>query len=512
MKNKKQMVLNLFFSAFAFAVGPGINMVMYPYIIKHVGVEAFGFAALAVSFTGYAQLAMVAIHSMAGRFMTVELHEGDVECANKYFNSVLITNITMAVLMLLAAVACIAYLEHIVRIPEKIIYDVKTLFAFVFAGFIVSILGNVFGIGLFASNRIDMASVRDIFGSIIRGGILFVLFFFFKPNIYYLGAATFVMNLFVFASDIVFTKTLLPSIKINWKFDLKSVFEIASSGAWNLLGRLSGILSQGIDLLIANIFVSPAAMGIISVSKTLPVMLINITGMFTGVFAPQLTISYAQKDFEDIKKQVFFSTKMLAMITGIPVAIITIYSADFYALWVPGQDARLLHILTVITIINLVITGPFGIFNNIFNAVNKIKLTSIVSFIQSIISAGIVIGSLYLIKEENSRMFIIVGVSSVMAILLHLTFLPVYAAKCLGFKWHTFFPLMFRNVVSFLILAAGLAGLRSLFIPDTWPILIGMCAAASAAGLMLYYLIIFSGYERKRIAELIMSRIIKENA
>ncbi|MBN2754703.1 MAG: oligosaccharide flippase family protein [Candidatus Goldbacteria bacterium] len=502
MKNKKQLFLNLVFSAFSFVVGPGINFIIYPYIIMHLGVEAFGFAALAASFVGYAQLATVAIHSMAGRFITVKLHEGDVEGANRYFNSVLITNFLMGFILFIVLFICVIYLERIVRVPEAIISDVKYLFSFTFAGFIVSVLTNTFGVGLFASNRLDIASVRDTAGSVIRGIILFLLFYFLKPQVFYLGIGTFIMTLWVSLSSIYFTKRMIPEISINWKFEFKAVIEIASAGAWNLLSRLSGILAQGIDLLIANLFISPAAMGVISVSKTLPVMLINITGMFTGVFAPQLTISYAKKDYEDIKKQVFFSIKMLGMITGIPVAIITIYSGDFYRLWVPGQDAVLLQILTVIAIINLVISGPFGVFYNIFTAVNKIKTASIVAFIQSIISFITVISLLYVFKDENTRMIMIVSVSSAFSLLLNLTFQPVYAANCLNFKWNTFYPLMLRNIISYIVFTAGLAGLRYLYVPNQWVSLILLCVLFCILGLILYYNIIFTKGEKERIVEL----------
>ena len=163
----------------------------------------------------------------------------------------------------------------------------------------------------------------------------------------------------------------------------------------------------------------------------------------------------------------------------------------------PNQDAGLLHILTIVTIINLVIAGPFGVFNNVFSALNKIKTASIVGFLQSIISAFIVIGSLYLIKEENTRMFLIVGVSSVMTMLLHLTFQPVYAAKCLNYEWNTFYSLVFKNMAAFIIFTAVLYIFRIIYKPVFWISFLSVCAAASFAGVIFYYMFVFAKWKER---------------
>jgi len=510
MKNKKQLAINLIASSVAFVVGPCINLILYPFIIKNIGVEAFGFAGLAVSFIGYAQLATVAINSMAGRFITVKIHENDYESANRYFNSVLITNIFVAIFLFVSSVFCIIYLENLVKIPAEIIIDVKVLFSFIFAGFLINAIDNTFGVGVFATNRLDISSVRDIITGVIRGALLFLMYYFFQPRVAYLGIATFTVTVIVFITNVIFTKTLLPEIKISGKFDLKAVLEIASSGVWNLFTRLGAIMGQGIDLLIANLFISPTAMGVLSVSKTIPVLIMSVLGMFNGVFAPQITISYAQKDFEDIKKQLNFSIKMLGIITGVPVAVITAFGADFYRLWVPGQDAQLLYRLTMISIITIIFSGPLGVMGNIYTVVNKIKTVSIVIFFENLLSAAVVLTAMFLIKDERIGIFIIVGVSSLLTILLNLTFIPIYAAKCLDFKWHTFYPIILRNFISYALLSVILISAGVYFYADTWLKFISACTLAGLIGVVMNYFILFSKNERFKFKELIMKKLKKE--
>ena len=509
MKNKRQLAINLIASFVAFIVGPCINLILYPYIIKNIGVEAFGFAGLAVSFIGYAQLATVAINSMAGRFITVKIHENDYESANRYFNSVLITNILVAIFLLVTSIFCIIYLEKLVKIPQNILTDVKVLFSFIFAGFLINAVDNTFGVGVFATNRLDISSVRDIITGLLRGALLFFMYYFFQPRVSYLGIATFTVTFLVFITNIFFTKKLLPEIKITGKFDLKAVLEIASSGVWNLFTRLGGIMGQGIDLLIANLFISPTAMGVLSVSKTIPILMISMLGMFNGVFAPQITISYAVKDFDDIKKQLNFSIKMLGMLTVVPIAIFTAFGTDFYRLWVSGQDAVLLYKLTMISIIGIIFSGPMGVMGNVFTAVNRIKIVSIVTFFENMFSIVIVLTVMNFIKGQESGIYIIVGVNSFLFMLLNIIFIPIYAAKCLNFKWHTFYPLLIKNTIVYIVLSVMLIIFSSYYKVDTWSKFAVSCIFSGVAGFGLGFFVMFGREEKNKITELVKKQFIR---
>ena len=99
MNNKKQLAINMIAQVSSFVVSFFISFFVTPYIIQQIGVEAYGFVGLANEFVGYAQLITIALNSMAARFITIKLHEGDDESANKYFNSVLLANGVVSVVL-----------------------------------------------------------------------------------------------------------------------------------------------------------------------------------------------------------------------------------------------------------------------------------------------------------------------------------------------------------------------------------------------------------------------------
>lgn len=65
-----------------------------------------------------------------------------------------------------------------------------------------------------------------------------------------------------------YMKKLTPWVKIERRlFSLSAVKELVGVGIWNSVNQLSQLLLTGFDLLIANVFIGSAEMGILSIAK-----------------------------------------------------------------------------------------------------------------------------------------------------------------------------------------------------------------------------------------------------
>ena len=91
----KQLIINMTANILSFAINLGINFIFTPYLIRTIGKEAYSFFPLANNFIGYVEIISVALNSMASRFITIKIHEKNINDANKYFNSVLTSNIVL---------------------------------------------------------------------------------------------------------------------------------------------------------------------------------------------------------------------------------------------------------------------------------------------------------------------------------------------------------------------------------------------------------------------------------
>ena len=207
-----------------FVVMMGISFLLTPFIVEHVGSEAYGFVGLANNFVSYAQVITVALNSMASRFITIKITENDVEGSNRYFTSVVIANIMTALVLSVPSALIILNLNKIVNVSEAILIDVQWLWAFIFLNFLVSIISSTYSVATFVRNKLYLSSLQGIISNILRVAVLIAAFSFFVPSVWYVGLAAFVATIYVYFWNVYYTRKLTPDIKVRKRyFDVKVI-------------------------------------------------------------------------------------------------------------------------------------------------------------------------------------------------------------------------------------------------------------------------------------------------
>lgn len=451
--NSKRLLINISANIISFLVSMGINFLLTPYIVKTVGKEAYGFVGLANNFVSYAQLITLALNALAIRFITIKIHENDIEEANRYFSSVTIANIVTSLLMILPAILTVLYMDKIVKVPVDILIDVQALWALVFLNFLIGIITSTYDVVTFASNRLDLSALRSIEANILRVLVLIALFGLFKPNVWYLGLSAIVCTLFIFVTNLYYKKVLLPTLKIKYiYFDFGIIKELLSSGVWSVVTKLGQILSDGLDLLISNLFIDASAMGVLAIAKTVPTAISSLLITISGVFSPQITIYYAQKDKNKLIHEIKKSMKISGMFTSIAMSGMIVLGYSFYSLWVPGENIMYIQVLSIITVLSVIVSGVVNTLFSVFTVVNKLKVNSYVILGQGIVNAILVF---ILLKTTNLGLIAVAGISSITSTIRNLTFVPMYSAKCLDVSRKTFYPTILNYIISTFVVTVG---------------------------------------------------------
>ncbi len=497
MKNKKQFAINMFAQLLSFAVSMGVSFFVTPYIVNNVGEEAYGFVSLGNNFVGYAQIMTIALTSMTGRFLAMKLYSNDEEGFNKTFTSVVFANVAMSLILLLPSIFVIAFLENIVDISKNLVPTVQLLWGFIFLNFYLSIILGTFGNAAYLKNRLDLSSRVKIISDLLRAVLLGGLFFVFGPKLWFIGLASVVCTIYTYWKHIQFTKKLLPQLHISKKyFDFYSIKEIVMSGIWTSITRLSQILESGLDLLVTNLLIDSSHMGILSIAKTVPNFIVTFITAVADVFCPQILISYAKGEIEEVVRTVKLSMKVNSITSSIPNAILIVFGSSFFALWVPGQNAKMLQILSILTVINTCLSGPLQSIYYLFGVTNKVRTSS-----KAMIVFGVVSFSLtYLtVRVTNLGVYAVAGVSTLCSICLSLVFhLPV-GARIIGQKWWTFFPEAFNCVLNLIVVCIiGKIVSRGITV-NSWITLIIAAGITAAIGGILCLFITTNKNERAAV-------------
>jgi len=507
MGQNKQLFMNLLSSIIAFTVSMGISFILTPYIIRNIGVEANGFVLLGSNIINYVSLVTIALNSMSGRYITIEIHKGNWVLANKFFNSVFYSNLIVSAFLLIPAMGTLFYLETFLNIPSEILVDVRILFIFLFANFLISIAMSTFNVATFATNRLYLNSMRTIEANIIKALLLLILFTFFDPSISFLGFSTFIVLLYTSFFDAYYTKKFLPQIQIKKKyFDLSLIKELIAAGIWNTITRVGKLLLDGVDLLLANLFIDATAMGILGLSKNVPNLIYSLMGVIGGVFMPDFTKLFAQENNEQLLISIKRSMKLLGIVVSIPMAVLIAFGYEFFSLWVPSQNAQLLQILSIINVFTIVISGPMNGIYGIFTVTNKLKANAYVLLITGIVNIIIVFA---LLHYTNLGIFAITGVSTFFGILRNLIFTAPYGAKCLGLTWTTFYPEIMKSVFSTAVIT-GIGFVFGFFLSiNSWLMLFIAAVLTCLVGLFVTFLLLLNREERFFIKNIVFKGLRK---
>ena len=493
----QMLVINMAASAITYLVTFGISFFLSPYIVRTVGVEAYGFVGLANNFISYASLATVALNALSGRFITIRLYEKDIDGANKYFTSVFFANLAIGLIILLVETVVWLRLDRLIHVPAHIFWDVKILFGALFLNCIVSTVGSVFSVATFATNKLYLSSLRTLESSLIRAAILVLLFLIAAPHVWYLGVTSLITGAYCLLFNIRYTHILTPELRIRKKyFDFGAVKELITSGVWNLIIRLGQILLDGLDLLITNLFIDVSSMGILSLAKTVPAIIQSIISSMIGVFSPNFTILYAENRLEDLIRALKQSMKIMGVMANVPIIVLVVCGQDFFRLWQPTQNAQQLQVLSILTVCGFVVSGGINCAYSIFTVVNRLKVNALAVSIGGLFS---IIVTFLVVKYTYLGVYAVAGVSSIISVLRNLVVTVPYVAKCLNLKWSFFFPDVIRPILFFLI-SVAVCFLAVAFLPaGGWLLFFIKACATGLISLIIGYFIVLNQGDRKYV-------------
>jgi O-antigen/teichoic acid export membrane protein len=493
ISTKKQLINNLAAQITALAVQIGINFFLSSYLVKNIGSDAYGFVGLANNFVNYAQILTIAINSMAARYISISIHRKEIGNANTYFSTVLVINYIFIIIMIIPTLIFVLNLNKIINIPIDLTKDVQLLCLFAFINFYINSISNTYGISIFAKNKLNLESQRNIISYILSGTLLILIYKIFNTHVWYLTLVSVICTLYTLICNIHFKRKFIPEVKFKKKyFDIKAAIEISLSGIWNTISQVGLLLTDGFDLIICNIFISASAMGTLSIAKTVPSLFTMLVATLTSVFMPVFTINYAKRESSALNKNIKLAMDIMAVIVNVPLVCFIVLGNNFYSLWMPSLDSEQLQLLSLISCATLIINGGVNCIYNIFIVTNKLKVNTVTIVISGILN--IIIVSL-LLKFSNLGIYAVAGVSTCLAIIKNLFIIIPYSAKCLNYKWYKFYPNVMKSIMSVFI--GGIAGvlIKRCFILNTWMTLSVAAFIILLASLIINILIFFDKEE-----------------
>ncbi len=430
------------------------------------------------------------------------LQRNDTEEANRIFNTALVSYLGLALLQIPVFGLVIWQADHIFRIPRELYADATILLICSAAAFLINLVSSVFGVPIYAHNRLDISRAMNVAWQISRVAGIVLLFLAFHPALRYVGYVDLTLSSVLCLATVVIGRSLAPSLRIQrHMFDWRKVRQLTTMGGWLVINYIGFLLFLRVDIWVCNRFISPEAAG--EYAGVLPWSnLIRQGGqLMAGVINPMILIYYARSEMESLTRLNGLSVRIFALAFAVPISILCAFSKPLLTLWL-GDSFAHRGPLMIIMVAHLVVNvGVLPLFS-VQTALNKVKWPALVTVLMGVLNLALTIS---FAKYLHWGVLGVAAASAIVLTLKNALFTPIYAALILQQPWYLFLRSYVLGLFFFLGSTLVGVGLNHYIRPQSWAQLAGVAGGMGVAGSIVAWHVL-SRRDRHQVVHLLPER------
>lgn len=457
-------------------VGTGLATLWFtPYLTSKLGFTAYGLVALAVSLIPYLSVVTVLTNSAVARHVTVHLEQSDQSSASRVFSSCVWLNLALAAIALPIGVLAITHANLLFVVPPAYVNELKALLSCVLAVFVLISMGIPFQSAMTATNRLDISNMISLGYSLVRVGVVVLIFQFAVARAAYVGVGLLTASVLSLIAAIITWRVFTPGLCLSHKLvNRTAVHELTSTGWWALVDAAGTLLFFGADLVIVNRLLGPHAGGQYAAVMQWPLIIRSAMIAASPVFMPPMMYLFARSDLAGLGRYCNASIRMFGLAAAVPIGLICGLSKSLLAVWL-GNQAALYAPLLVLMTLHLAVNMSLHPLLCMQLSANKVKTPAIASLLVGI---GNIILAVFLAGRCGWGMYGVAAAGVISLTIRMLVFAPIYAARTLGIRSSATYREVFLVAVVALAMASGSWLLSSRVTLGSW---LAIAAAATGA-------------------------------
>lgn len=331
--------------------GLGINIAvgffLSPFILHHLGDEAFGLWILIFSVTGYYGIFDFGIRSSLVRYVSKFQATGDKDQLARLVNTSLFTYTCVGLMLLVPTTLGAFYVAQLFHVPAAFLRDARILFLMVgyslALGFPLGVSGGI----LEGLQRFYLMNWTNIVGTLVRA-VLIIYVLRHGQGLLSVALITVTLPLITSAARAVIAQRLL-TIPYGWKYvDRESLRQVANYGSVTFMIIVAARLRFKSDAVIIGSFLSAAAITHFSIGARLVDYAGEVVSSLAQIFTPMSSHFHATGDFKQLRR-IFISGNRACALVMFPMTVaLVIMGKSVIEAW---MGARYIPSYTVLLIL-----------------------------------------------------------------------------------------------------------------------------------------------------------------
>ena len=327
-----------------------VGFFLTPYVLHHLGDEAYGLWILTVTCVGYYGLLDIGVRSSILRYVSRNQALGNTDNVNAVVATAFYYYLAACAVILIAALISVDPVSRFFSISSSLESSFKGLYLLAGAvqGFTLPLV--VFAGSLEAAGRFDQMYITNVIGLAVRviaiiavvqaGGGLFAV-----------GAATLLSQLLPYCIQVPLCFRANPGISLRLRWARKSVFrDMLRYGSVSVTVGIGEKMRGYIYPLLIAKFLSPVAVTLFMLPVKLMQFPIDGVGTMTEIVNPLSSRLEAQNNFAKLRQLILNSSQM-AFLLLIPLAsFMIIFGKAILAAWVGSRYTTAYGLLVLLTL------------------------------------------------------------------------------------------------------------------------------------------------------------------
>jgi len=470
-----------------------------------LGVEDFGIYNVVGGVVGLFTFLNVAMTGSTKRFLNFALGQNDTEQARNVYSASIVLHVLIAVLVVILAQTVGLWLFHTwLNIPIERQNAAFVVYQLSIASAVIGILQVPYEATIIAHEKMSFFAKLSIVESMLKLGIVFLLSVVLFDKLIAYAFLICITGIVFFLIYKVYCNRTFEIAHFRQCLDKDLFRQLLGFSGWNVFGGLANTgKSQGVYILV-NIFHGVTVNAAMGIAGRVNSMVVSFLHTFQKAIVPQITKSYAAKEFDYFERLIFRTSKVSFCLLFFVVLPLYINAGFVLQIWLINIPEYLVAFTRLSLLFSLVhaIAVPLYISIQATGDIKKFQL----------------IGSSFRFSNlPLSLLFLWMGFSPVWV------FIVKIGIEILILVWIIFFlggmikfPVIgfFRKVIVPVFITALVSVCMTFFVQNlfvgNWSKLIASCVISTVSIGCLMYWVVLNRQERLLVQNQIKTKIRKD--
>lgn len=358
--NNKTIARNTFLLTIRMVIVLGITMYITRVLLQLLGMVDFGVFNVVCGFVSMFAFLNSAMTNGIQRFYNFELGRNGTIGARKVFNSSLVIQALVAVvILLLTETIGLWYLHNKMVIPAGRISAAEWIYQFSILSFVFVIFQAPYSAAVLAHEKMDFYAVVNIVDTILKLCIVLLLMKTGGDSLVLYGGLLSAISFFDLVLYYIYANRKFEEVIFDRQHFERSLFKsMLSFSGWNVFGSIAGILrDQGLNLVL-NFFCGPIANAAAGIATQVNGGVQSFVSNLTIAVRPQVIQSFAQGNI-DRTMSLTFSISKVSCLALLLVAYPIVFEINYILkVWLGTDNVPINtpEFVTIIIIISFIST------------------------------------------------------------------------------------------------------------------------------------------------------------